>query len=361
MEHQPSRPRSLTDRSRVAVVVVNYRTADLTKRCLTFLQSEKRLLLRLQVVVVDGGSNDGSAEELASAVVDPRYRDWVSLLPMQVNGGFGWANNQAISRLLQQPNPPDFIHLLNPDTEIQEGAVVHLLRYLKKHARVGAVGSQLLDSDGSPSGSAFNFPSLRGELSRGARTGLIDRLLRVPPIAIFPPQAREVDWVTGASVMFRADALREVGLFDEGIFLYHEEIELMWRLRRAGWTVAAEPLSRVRHVGGAATGVHDRKSAGSTTPRRPSYWYRSRSRLFALTRGEMVAFLAYFGWLAGYVVWAARRATGLARGGKPVSHQFRDHVRFARLRRSDAIPAAPAWNEKPRLVPTWMEQGSRDG
>jgi hypothetical protein len=161
--------------------------------------------------------------------------------------------------------------------------------------------------------------------------------------------------------MFRAEALREVGLFDEGIFLYHEEIELMWRLRRAGWTIASEPLSRVRHVGGASTGVHNRKSAGTTSPRKPPYWYRSRSRLFALTRGRKVALLAYFAWLIGYVVWAGRRGTGLAKGAKPVSHQFRDHLSFARPRRNDAIPAAPAWNDKARRVPTWMEWGCRDG
>jgi hypothetical protein len=361
VEKQPSTPRLSIDQSRVAVVLVNYRTADLTKRCLASLKSEKRLLPHLQVVVIDGGSNDGSAEVLAGAVAEPTYGEWVSVFPLQVNGGFGWANNQAISWLLQQPNPPGFIHLLNPDTEIEEGAVAHLLRYLKKHARVGAVGSQLLEPDGSISGSAFNFPSLRGELSRGARTGFVERLLRVRPSAIFPSEAREVDWVTGASVMFRAEALKEVGLFDEGIFLYHEEIELMWRLRRAGWTVASEPRSRVRHVGGASTGVRSGKSADRISPRKPPYWYRSRSRLFALTRGGMVALLAYFAWFVGYALWAGRRATGLARGAKPVSHQFRDHASFARPRRADAVPAAPAWNDKPRLVPAWMERGCGDG
>jgi N-acetylglucosaminyl-diphospho-decaprenol L-rhamnosyltransferase len=361
MALRPSSPRLSSDQARVDVVVVNYRTSDLTKRCLAFLESEKRLLPHLQVVVVDGGSNDGSAEELAIAVADPRYQQWVSVLPLQVNGGFGWANNQAISSLLQRSNPPEFIHLLNPDTEIEEGAVAHLLSYLKKHARVGAVSSQLLELDGSLTGSAFTFPTLRGEFCRGARTGLFDRILNVPPISIAATVAREVDWVTGASVMFRTEALKEVGLFDEGIFLYHEEIELMWRLRRAGWAIAFEPLSRVRHVGGAATGVHSRQTLAKISPRKPSYWYRSRSRLFALTRGRMVALLAYLIWIIGYTVWAVRRITGLTKGAKPVAHQFRDHVSFARPRRSDVIPAAPAWDERPRPVPTWMEWGFRDG
>lgn len=341
----------------LAVVIVNYRTPELTKRCLAALRGERERLPKLRAVVVDGGSGDGSADELAKAVAYPLYSGWVTLLPLPINGGFGWANNQAISRLLQEPNPPEFIHLLNPDAEIEAGAVAHLLRYLKEHDRVGAVGSQLLETDGCLSGSAFNFPSLRGEVSRGARTRLVDSLLNVPSITI-SSKACEVDWVTGATVMFRAEALKDAGLFDEGFFLYHEEIELMWRLRRAGWTIAFEPLSRVRHIGGAATGVHSRETAGKVSPRRPPYWYRSRSRLFALTRGEMVALLAYGAWFIGYAVWAMRRATGLTRGAKPVSHQFRDHLRFARPRRGDAVPAAPAWDEKPRLAPTWME---RDG
>ena len=339
--------------AKVAIIIVNYRTPDLAKRCLASLQPEKRLIPELQVMVVDGGSGDASVEVLAKMVAEPAHREWTSVLPLEVNGGFGWANNQAILRLLQRPDAPDFIHLLNPDTEVEEGAVARLLEYLEEHAGVGAVGSQLLEPDGSLSGSAFNFLSVRGELSRSARTGLLDLLLKVPPVPISASNARAVDWTTGASVMFRVEALKDVGLFDEGFFLYHEEIELMWRLRRRGWGVAFEPLSRVRHVGGASTGVHSRKSAGK---RRPRYWYRSRARLFALTRGRQAAMLGYLIWFVGYAVWALRRITGLGRGAKPFSHQLRDHIRFALPRHSDGIPAVRAWNDEPNHLPAWMER-----
>ena len=66
--------------------------------------------------------------------------------------------------------------------------------------------------------------------------------------------------------MLRVDSLRTVGLFDEGFFLYHEEIELMWRLRQAGWTIAFEPRSRVRHVGGGSSGVHSRETSDRLGP-----------------------------------------------------------------------------------------------
>ena len=342
---------------RVAVIVVNYQTPDFTMRCLASLAREKRLVPGMTVVVVDGGSGDGSAEALSKAIGQRVYRDWVSFIPLRVNGGFGWANNQAIAWLLKQSAPPQFVHLLNPDTEIEEGAVALLVNYLLGDPAAAAVGSQLLEPDGSLTGSAFSFPTLRGELSRGARTGLIDSLLKVPPISISASAPREVDWATGASVMFRVEALKQVGLFDEGFFLYHEEIELMWRLRRASWTIAFEPRSRVRHVGGGSTGVHSRKTEGRVAPRKPKYWYRSRTRFFALTRGTGVAAMAYLMWLTGYPIWAIRRLLGLAPGAKPFSHQLRDHLIYALPRGSDAVAAVRAWNDERSALPAWMERG----
>src|SRR4051794_29535423 len=85
--------------SNVAVVTVNYRTPQLTKRCIAALSKEREGLPRLRAVVVDGGSADGSADDLAEALAHPAYADWVEFLPLPVNGGFGWANNQAMLRL----------------------------------------------------------------------------------------------------------------------------------------------------------------------------------------------------------------------------------------------------------------------
>jgi N-acetylglucosaminyl-diphospho-decaprenol L-rhamnosyltransferase len=356
-EPDPATRAESVERSSVAVVIVNYRTSELARRCLASLRPEKQRLPLLHIILVDGGSGDGSAEDLAAVVADPSYSEWVSFIPLEVNGGFGWANNQAIALLLEQRDPPEFIHLLNPDSEIEQAAVERLLTYLQAHPDTAAVGSQLLELDGSLTGSAFSFPSLRGELSRGARTGLVDSLFHVPPVSIAASSAREVDWATGASVMFRTDALKEVGLFDEGFFLYHEEIELMWRLRRAGWKIGFEPKSRVRHVGGGSTGVHSRKTSEPVEPRKPRYWYRSRARFFALTRGTTAAIFAYLLWFAGHAIWAVRRGVGLARGAKPFSHQIRDHFRYAFPRRSDRIPAVRAWGDARTQIPTWMERG----
>ena len=342
---------------RVAIIIVNYRTPDLTKVCLSALQSERRSFSHLRVLVVDGGSADGSAHELSDAIAGPEFRDWVELLALPINGGFGWANNQAMQRLMASSEQPRYIHLLNPDAQIEPGAIRQLADYLEDHPQVGAVGSQLLEPNGSLSGSAFSFPSIRGEFSRGVRTGALERLLRVRPISSTPPNATSVDWVTGASVMLRVDALCEVGLFDEGIFLYHEEVELMWRMQRAGWSVATEPRSRVRHIGAAATQVYDRNMSERCHARVPAYFYRSRTRFFALTRGRTVAALAFAAWLLGHAVWSIRRLAGLARNSKPVSHQLRDHLLKACPRKHDSVRAVPGPEAPPTEAPAWMTNG----
>jgi len=346
-------PTEVIDES-VTVIIVNYRTPELTEKCLSHLRDERSAFRNLHVIVVDGGSADGSADKLATVVAGAEFQGWVELLALSINGGFGWANNQAMQRLISGSEPPQYIHLLNPDAEIEPRAVSLLADYLNRNPRVAAVGSQLVEPDGSLSGSAFIFPSIRGEFARGAQTGILERLLRVPPISIDATQSTEVDWVTGASVMFRVAALQKVGLFDEGIFLYHDEVELMWRMRRAGWAVAIEPRSRVRHIGGAATGVHDRETEGSVRPRVPAYFYRSRARFFGLTRGRWVATFAFLAWVAGHAVWSARRILGLAPRSKPIDHQLRDHLSNAFPRHHDFVAAAPKPDAPPTKAPRWI-------
>jgi GT2 family glycosyltransferase len=312
------------------------------------------LLPQLNVLVVDGCSGDRSAAEIESFCTLSEFKDWVDFVPLAVNGGFGWANNQAILLLTKRATPPDFVYLLNPDAEIEAGALLSLVNYLKNHDRVGAVGSQLVNPDGTLAGSAFSFPSVRGEFSRGARTGLIDRLLRVPSISIEVTEARLVDWVTGGSVLLRVDALQQTGLFDDGFFLYNEEVELMWRLHKHGWLVATEPSSRVRHLGGAATGV-GRSSARLKLARRlPRYIYRSRSRFFGLTQGFGTAIAAYLAWIAGSLFWWMRRLLGLAKGA-PIDHQLRDHLFAAFPRLHDTEASIATLDSEPGEPPAWMK------
>ena len=339
-------PRERLEAAEIAVVIVNYRTPDLTMRCLASLVGERARLPRLKVVVVDGGSDDGSAAELAKGVRQSEYSDWVSFLPLSINGGFGWANNQAILTLARTEKPPQFIHLLNPDAEVMEGAVFDLVTELQEHSRCGAAGSQLLASDGHTTPSAFRFPAAGRELANAAQSEKIGNLLGVAPTVINGDGSREVDWVTGASVMLRATALQEVGLFDDGFFLYFEEVELMHRLRSKGWTVRHVPGSKVVHLEGAATG------AGARASRLPRYWYDSRRRYFALTGGRLAVLKASLGWLAGRAVRLGKSLLGRSRAD---GMWIMDLLRYSGLpRRSDQNPSIATWGETPGRLPAWM-------
>lgn len=292
---------------RIAVIIVNYRTPQLVLQCLGALAVERGALPDLRAIVVDNGSGDDSPAVLSAELEKTPYAEWVSFMPLSLNGGFGWGNNQAMLRLFQEADPPEAIYLLNPDTRIETGALVALVRDMERRSDAGAIGSQLLHEDGSFAGSAFRFPSVMREFARGLAIGTVARILRIKPMLIPYGQRGPVDWVTGASVLLRSKALNIVGLFDTGFFLYFEEVELMHRLRQHGWKSYHCPESRVVHIAGASTGIVDGKQAGNRTP--PDYVFQSRHRYFALAGGQMRALLADFAWFLGdslaRIIWAA--------------------------------------------------------
>ena len=254
---------------RVAVIVVNYRTPDLTLACIKSLVHARASFKNFQIILVDGGSGDGSAEILKDAVAAQNLDDIVKLLPLPLNGGFAFANNRAMMALTSQGDLPDYIALINPDARVTSGALETLSTMLDEKLDAGAVGALLIHEDGRPQGSAFRFPTLLSEFCRGARTGAINRLLRQSSQHIVATHACQVPWVTGAAVMLRTAALQSVGLFDEGFFLYYEETELMLRMQKAGWITWHEPNARVIHAGGAATNIRDPETGLPLVKRMP--------------------------------------------------------------------------------------------
>ena len=318
-------------------------------RCLEALGGERSSVPGLRAIVVDGGSKDNSADQLAQAIRDPRYSDWVDFIPLPINGGFGWANNQAILKLAAAKEPPEFVHFLNPDTEVAKGAVAALLTELENHPRCGAAGSQLVGFDGTPAASAFPFPSAGHEFVNASLSETVGGLIGIGPRTIQTPTSSEVDWVSGASVMMRSAALREVGLFDDGFFLYFEEVELMHRMKAAGWTVRHVPASRVMHTEGSSTGVD-----GVSARAHPAYWYQSRRRYFVRSGGVAGLVRANGAWLAGSIVAALKRLSGRA-AANPTRTAG---VLGAGLlpRSSDLRPSIPAWGDAPGRPPAWMKK-----
>ncbi len=217
--------------ARLGIVVVNYRTADLVIGCMRSLSDEPRRLPHPRVVVVDNASGDGSADRIAAAIREERWGSWVSLLPLADNRGFSAGNNAGLRLLLQPPEPADHVLLLNPDTVVRAGALRALLDFADGHPKAGIVGSRLEGPEGTPQNSAFRFHSVVAELDRGLRSGVTSRLLsRWGVVLPQPESACRADWVSGASMLIRREVLESIGPFDEGYFLYYEEVDfcLCW-------------------------------------------------------------------------------------------------------------------------------------
>lgn len=340
---------------RIAVAIVNYRTPTMVLACIDSLNREREALPSLQAVVVDNASGDDSVPLLTARFGQAPLSEWVKFLPLPVNGGFGWGNNQAILTLLANETPPDAILLLNPDAMIEPGALVALIEDMARRPDAGAIGSQLVNPDGSLSGSAFRFPTIAREFMRGLRIGCVGRLLGIQPVLVPFGERGPVDWATGASVLIRTQALRDAGLFDTGFFLYFEEVELMHRFAAHGWKSYHCPESRVVHVAGASTGVVNGQLESKRAP--PDYMFNSRHRYFALTGGRLNAWFADLAWLAGDLCAHVIGLLYPARGSSDTQAERRGLFRIGLgARRKDASPAITWTTDLPGSPPSWIER-----
>ena len=229
----------------LSIVIVSWNVRDLLRCCLASLTHGARSLA-VETLVVDNASSDGSA-----AMVRSDFPNAI-LIENEENLGFTRANNQALERSTGR-----HVLLLNPDTEVNPGALTAMVRFLDAHAHVGAVGCRLLNSDGSPQTSWFRFPV---PLSRYfEKLPFYSRLPRyVLKIRDGHPEitengARRVDIVKGACLMIRRTAADQVGLLDENSFLYADDIDWCIRTRRKGWETYALTNQRLIHHGYAST------------------------------------------------------------------------------------------------------------
>lgn len=315
---------------KVLIVIVNYRTADLTIDALASLEPEMPSMPWARVVVVDNASGDGSAETLAQAIPARGWSDWTTFVPSDRNGGFAYGNNLALRTALAGSQRPQYLMLLNPDTVVRPGAVQTLVTFMDQHPQVGIAGSRLEHPDGTPQLSSFRFPSPLSELEATLRMGPASKLLARWKVAPgIPDQACEVDWVAGASFIVRDKVLDAIGLLDESYFMYFEEVDFCLRAKRAGWPCWYVPESRVVHLIGRASGVTDPRKARK---RRPAYWFDSRRRYFLRNMGPVGAGLADIAWTAGYLLYRTRHAIERKPNDMPerVFRDFIQHSVFAR-------------------------------
>ena len=146
----------------VAVVIVTYKSAELAIACLGSIEQERSIAsARIRVVLVDNASGDAAA--IAAAIAANRWGAWAQLIAAPRNGGFAYGNNLGVNYAFRQ-SMPDYLYLLNPDTEVRPGVIDSLVRFLKNTPAAGIAGSSIENRDGSDWPFAFRFPSLQSEV-----------------------------------------------------------------------------------------------------------------------------------------------------------------------------------------------------
>jgi GT2 family glycosyltransferase len=304
----------------LSIVIVSWNVRGLLRRCLESIYRSKvdsggehtlsadgradtggraDAGLTLQVIVVDNASSDGSVKMIQDDFPD------VQLVVNRENRGFPAANNQGITMAGGR-----YVLLLNPDTEIVGNTLTELVAFADQHPDVGLVGPQLLDPDGAVQPSRRRFPtlatafvestwfqpavtSLRSCAVAGLLTAPLHRVLERYYVSDHPDDAlQDVDWVTGAAMLARREAIGDVGLMDESFFMYSEELDWCRRFREAGWRVVYLPAAQIVH--------HMGKSSEQVVAARHIHFQTSKVRYFRKYHGALAAGTLRWYLLASY-------------------------------------------------------------
>jgi N-acetylglucosaminyl-diphospho-decaprenol L-rhamnosyltransferase len=316
-------------------VILNWRTPEMTLRA-TEAALREMAGIAGEIVIVDNDSGDGSFERLRDGVA---RHGWAGVRVLQSgrNGGFGAGNNFGIRAGLATGRP-DFVYVLNSDAFPDHGAIRALVDHLQSHPEAAFAGSYIHGPAGDPHLTTFRFPSIASEFEGAARLGPVSRALRHRAVPVpIPDTTTRVDWLAGASLMMRMDALDRIGLFDESFFLYFEETDLCHRLARAGMQVHFVRESSVTHIGSVSTGMKE-------WARVPGYWFDSRWHYFSKTHGTGYAALATLAHGAGGLIHRLRCLVAGGRVADPphflrslLQHDLRA---LMRPRQGAAIPTA---------------------
>lgn len=265
----------------LSVIIVSWNVRGLLRRCLASLirgqasAAEGAFALpggrTFDLWVVDNGSADGTP-----AMVQEAFPG-VHLLINEDNRGFAAANNQALARSAGR-----YVFLLNPDTEVVADALPVLVDYMEAHPDVGIVGPELRYGDGRLQSSRRRFPTpLTGFMEStplerwfprnrwAARYRMLDR-----PDGV----EMEVDWVVGAALLVRREAIAQAGLLDEGYFMYSEEMEWCRRIKGRGWRVVYQPAATVIH--------HEGRSSEQVMAAQHIHFQTSKLRYYRQVHGR---------------------------------------------------------------------------
>jgi len=284
----------------ISVAIVSYNTRDLLRACLrSLLARQADGEASLEVIVADNGSSDGSMEMVRTEFPG------VQVIETGENLGFGRANNLALQNAQGRT-----LCLLNSDAEVLPGALSLSLAALGADPKIGLVGGQLLWPDGRLQTSYGDDPTLVGVFREQTFLSAVGRKQPPPPVLRTDPSPTswergeksdaslfsfphpslvptgegsalapgvgatfDVDQICGAFMLIRPEAWREAGGFDPRYFMYNEDVDLNFRLRRAGWRVVFLPDARITHHLGASSSADWQKRARMVSAYNESRYY----------------------------------------------------------------------------------------
>lgn len=308
-------------RPRITIVVLTFNGERYVDTCFGSLARADFDGLDVSIVAVDNDSSDGTVARIRS-----RYPT-VTVIETGANLGFAGGNNVGMERALAAD--AEYVYLLNPDAEVTPGFLKEALAVIEARPGAGSVQSLLLLSENrdriNTAGNRIQF------LGFGYCGQYRDEVEHAPT------EPAEIAFASGASSLFRADALRQVGLLDEELFLYQEDMDLGWRLRLAGWDNVVAPRSIV---------FHDYEFSRSPA----KFYFMERNRYLVLLKNSSartllvlspVLFAAELGllWIAASSGWLRQKLRADAQLLRPAlwRHVARERRRISSIRRrSDA-------------------------
>lgn len=226
----------------LSIIVINYNTKEITNQCLrSILNSLRDKVINFEIILIDNASTDGSFEffsQLSQQIPQINY------IYNKKNLGFGKANNQGLKSA-----KGEYILFLNSDTIILNKAINKLLNFYQKNEdRIHFLGPKLLNKDFTSQPSAGYFFNLLGAFAalflKGDRIGLT---------RLSPSKIKKIDWISGACILTKKKIMKKIDGFDENIFMYMDEVDLLYRAKQKGYSSYIYPEAKIIHYGSASS------------------------------------------------------------------------------------------------------------
>lgn len=217
----------------ISIIILNYKTPDITKKCISSIFDNYQKEIKdgkIEIIVADNASGDDSLEKLKKI-------KGIKLVENKENYGFGKGINMASKNATGE-----YFLFLNSDTQVFDKSFLDMVSFLKKNIHVGIMGGKLKNADGSTQPSCGEFYTLKNffiMVLGGEKFGFIRKN---------PSKIASVDWVSGASMMIRADIFKKINGFDEDYFMYMEDMDICFRIKKLGYQVYFYPNIKIEHA-----------------------------------------------------------------------------------------------------------------